>query len=156
VEAQWVDQRAHLRHLFSLHPEWTMHQLADAIGCSLSMVSTWRRRFAEADPDDVSVLFSRSRAPHHHPPRIDEPTGCATRLKGENVTPSSPGLASTHSIERRPLSTAQGCKDGTSSIIQRAECHNARIHVVADQNTNILEFYRQPFFRRRISPQKQL
>ncbi len=84
------------------------------------------------------------------------PTGCATRLKGENVAPSSPGLASTHSIERRPLSTAQGCKDVTGSIIQRAKCHNARIHVAADRNTNILKLYRHPFFRRRISPQKQL
>ncbi len=84
------------------------------------------------------------------------PTGCATRLKGENVAPSSPGLASTHRIERRPLSTAQGCKDVTGSIIQRAKCHNARIYVAADRNTNILELNRQPFFRRRISPQKQL
>lgn len=84
------------------------------------------------------------------------PTGCATRLKGENVAPSSPGLASTHRIERRPLGTAQGCKDVTGSIIQRAKCHNARIHVAADRNTNILKLYRHPFFRRRISPQKQL
>jgi type I restriction enzyme S subunit len=85
-----------------------------------------------------------------------DPTGCATRLKGENVASSSPGLASTHRIERRPLSTAQGCKDVTGSIIQRAKCHNARIYVAADRNTNILELNRQPFFRRRISPQKQL
>jgi hypothetical protein len=84
------------------------------------------------------------------------PTGCATRLKGENVAPYSPGLASPHSIERRPLSTAQGCKDVTGSIIQRAKCHNARIHVAADRNTNMLKLYRQPFFRRRIFPQKQL
>ncbi len=87
---------------------------------------------------------------------VDLPTGCATRLKGENVAPYSPGLASTHSIERRPLSTAQGCKDVTGSIIQRAKCHNARIHVAADRNTNMLELNRQPFFRRSISPQKQL
>ena len=73
------------------------------------------------------------------------PTGCATRLKGENVALYSPGLASTHSIERRPLSTAQGCKDVTGSIIQRAKCHNARIHVAADRNTNMLDLNRKQF-----------
>jgi Integrase core domain/Homeodomain-like domain len=72
MEALWVGQRAHLRHLLPLHPDWTTQQLADAVGCSPSMVCKWRRRFAQASPDDVSVLFSRSRAPHHHPPRIDE------------------------------------------------------------------------------------
>jgi hypothetical protein len=78
------------------------------------------------------------------------------RGKGGERGPFSPGLASTHSIERRPLSTAQGCKDVTSSIIQRAKCHDARIHVAADRNTNMLELNRQPFLRRSISPQNQL
>ena len=36
------------------------------------MVDKWKPRFAEADPHDVVVLFSRSRAPHHHPPRISD------------------------------------------------------------------------------------
>ena len=79
MEALWVSQRAHLRHLLHLHPDWTTQQVADAVGCSTSMVSKWRRRFAATVPFDVSVLFSRSRAPHHHPPRIDEPTRCATK-----------------------------------------------------------------------------
>jgi hypothetical protein len=90
------------------------------------------------------------------PSKVVLSTGCATSLKGENVAPSSPGLASPHSIERRPLSAAQRCKDVTGSIIQRAKCHNARIHVAADRNTNMLKLYRHPFFRRRISTQKQL
>lgn len=72
MEALWVGQRAHLRHLLHLHPDWTGQQLAEAVGCSRSMVYKWRRRFAATAPHDVSVLFSRSRAPHHHPPRIDE------------------------------------------------------------------------------------
>jgi hypothetical protein len=72
MEALWVGQRAHLRHLLHLHPDWTGQQLADAVGCSTSMVYKWRRRLAAAEPHDVTVLFSRSRAPHHHPPRIDE------------------------------------------------------------------------------------
>lgn len=72
MEALWVGQRAHLRHLLQLHPDWTGQQLADAVGCSLSMVYKWRRRFAAAESHDVTVLFSRSRAPHRHPTRIDE------------------------------------------------------------------------------------
>lgn len=70
MEALWVGQRAHLRHLLTQHPDWTGEQLADAVGCSSSMVSKWRRRFAAADPHDTSVLFSRSRAPHHPPARL--------------------------------------------------------------------------------------
>lgn len=71
MEALWVSQRAHLRHLLTLYPDWTCHQVADAVGCSTSMVSKWRRRFAQAAPDDVMVLFSRSRARHHPPPGLD-------------------------------------------------------------------------------------
>ena len=72
MEALWVGQRAHLRYLLQQHPDWTGQQLADAVGCSRSMVYKWRGRFAEAASDDTTILFSRSRAPHHHPPRIDE------------------------------------------------------------------------------------
>jgi hypothetical protein len=72
MEALWVGKLAHLRHLLQLHPDWTGQQVADAVGCSKSMVSKWHRRFATAEPGDVAVLFSRSRAPHHHPPRIDQ------------------------------------------------------------------------------------
>jgi transposase InsO family protein len=71
VEALWVGQRAHLRHLLTLHPDWTCQQVADAVNCSTSMVSKWRRRFAQADPKDVMVLFSHSRARHHPPPGLD-------------------------------------------------------------------------------------
>jgi len=72
MESQWVCQRAHLRALLSLHPDWSQQQLADAVGCSKSMVNTWKKRFAEADPRDVTILLSRSRAPHHHSPRLGE------------------------------------------------------------------------------------
>ena len=82
--------------------------------------------------------------------------GMPNEVEGGERGPYSPGLASTPSIERGPLSTAQGCKDVTGSIIQRAKCHNARIRVATDRNTNMLELNRQPFFRRSISPQKQL
>jgi hypothetical protein len=70
MEVDWVGKRAHLRHLLKEHPDWSQQQLADAVGCSKSTVSKWKRRFALADPADVGVLFSRSRAPHRHPPRL--------------------------------------------------------------------------------------
>jgi hypothetical protein len=57
MEAIWVGQRAHIRHLLQVHPDWTGQQIAQAVGCSTSMVSTWRQRFATADPNDVTVLF---------------------------------------------------------------------------------------------------
>ncbi len=71
MEALWVGQRAHLLHLLGLHPDWTLQQLADAVGCSKSMVSKWKRRFAQASEQDVAMFFSRSRARHHPPPRLD-------------------------------------------------------------------------------------
>lgn len=67
MEAQWVAQRAALRCLALHHPEWTYPQLAAAIGCSVSFVKKWLKRFREADPDDLQVLFSRSRARHTPP-----------------------------------------------------------------------------------------
>ncbi|GHO63433.1 hypothetical protein KSC_023250 [Ktedonobacter sp. SOSP1-52] len=74
MEVEYVGKRAHLFHLLQQHPEWTLQQSADAVGCSQSMVCTWRQRFREAKAQrtlDASIFFSRSRAPHHHPPRID-------------------------------------------------------------------------------------
>ncbi len=72
MEADWVCKRAHLRSLLQQHPDWSQPQLAAAVGCSKSTVNTWKQRFREADPHHVAVLFSRSRAPHHHPPGIAE------------------------------------------------------------------------------------
>lgn len=68
-------RRAHLFHLVQQHPEWTLQQDADAVGCSKSMVSTWQRRFREAQAQgklDASIFCSRSRAPHHRPPRMEQ------------------------------------------------------------------------------------
>jgi transposase InsO family protein len=71
MEAQWVAKRAMLRHLASLHPEWTRPQLAAALGASVSFVKKWLTRFRETDPNDLHVLFSRSRARHTPPPLPD-------------------------------------------------------------------------------------
>jgi len=71
MEAQWVAQRAALRCLVQQHPHWTQGQLASFLGCSVSFVKKWLHRFRAADPNDVGVLFSRSRARHTPPPPPD-------------------------------------------------------------------------------------
>lgn len=71
MEADRVARRGHLRFLLQLHPDWSQPQLADAVGCSQSTVSRRISRFAATEPDDQQVLFSRSRAPHHHRARTD-------------------------------------------------------------------------------------
>jgi len=71
MEAQWVTQRAMLRHLALQHPQWTRPQLAQACGASVSFVKKWLKRFGETDPNDLQVLFSRSRARHTPPPPPD-------------------------------------------------------------------------------------
>jgi Transposase, Mutator family/Homeodomain-like domain len=72
MEVDWVCKRAHLRSLLQQHADWSLQQLADAVGRSKSTVRRWKRRFAEGDPGNGTVLFSRPRAPHHHPARIAE------------------------------------------------------------------------------------
>jgi hypothetical protein len=52
-------------------PPRTQPQLAAAIGCSVSFVKKWLKRFRETDPNDLKVLFSRSRARHTPPPPPD-------------------------------------------------------------------------------------
>jgi len=71
MEAQWVAQRAMLRHLALQYPEWTRPQLAAAVGASVSFVKKWLKRFRETDPNDLHVLFSHSRARHTPPPPPD-------------------------------------------------------------------------------------
>lgn len=71
-EVDWICKRSHLRALLEQHPDWSERQLADAVGCSRSTVTRWKKRFAQAENNDVTVLFSHSRAPHHHPPRISD------------------------------------------------------------------------------------
>lgn len=72
MEVDWVCKRAHLRTLLHQHPGWSVQQLADAVGCSKSMVCKWKKRLTHANPRDASMLFSRSRAAHHHPPRVSK------------------------------------------------------------------------------------
>ena len=66
MESQWIVDRARLRQLHQQHPQWKQKRLAQQVGYSSTWVKKWLKRFAEADPDNDSVLFSRSRSPDHH------------------------------------------------------------------------------------------
>jgi len=67
VEAELIAKRAALRWFAEHHPNWTHQDLADALKMSRSWVSKWLRRLHQADPTDVLVLHSRSRARHTPP-----------------------------------------------------------------------------------------
>src|SRR5215472_16246762 len=68
MESEWFTQRAMLRWLSGQHPRWTQEELAAAVGRSRSWVAKWLARLKAADPHDLSVLHSRSRARHTPPP----------------------------------------------------------------------------------------
>lgn len=62
MEEEWMRDRALLRDLLEQTPQASPQELALAIGRSVSWVKKWRKRLAEGDPSDLSVLCSRSRA----------------------------------------------------------------------------------------------
>ncbi len=62
MEADWVAKRSLLRHLITRHPTWTTSDFAHCLGHSESWVKKWRKRFREADPDDLGILLGHSRA----------------------------------------------------------------------------------------------
>ncbi|HEY0737740.1 MAG TPA: helix-turn-helix domain-containing protein [Herpetosiphonaceae bacterium] len=68
MEEQWTADRAALRALLRTHPAWTLPQLAEHVGRSVSWVKKWRQRFHAAPPDDPPVVWSRSRA--RYPPPV--------------------------------------------------------------------------------------
>src|SRR5690349_13677810 len=70
MEAQWQADRAGLRTLLRTQPHWTLGDLAQAIGRSLSWVKKWVKRLRAAAAGDLAVLRSRSRARRHPPAPI--------------------------------------------------------------------------------------
>jgi transposase InsO family protein len=66
MEEEWMRDRAILRDLLEKTPQASPQQLALTIGRSVSWVKKWRKRLAEGNPGDPSVLCSYSRA-HHAP-----------------------------------------------------------------------------------------
>jgi hypothetical protein len=72
MDAQWVVDRRHLRSLHALRPDWTLQDLADAIGRSRSWVKKWLKRLRGAPPDDEEVLAGHSCARHTPPPGLSQ------------------------------------------------------------------------------------
>jgi hypothetical protein len=71
-EEEWVAKRASLRKLLKQHPELSNQQLSEQLDCSQDWVKKWKKRLKHSSEDDDTILFSRSRAPHHPPPRIPQ------------------------------------------------------------------------------------
>ena len=73
MEEQWFADRCRRRDLLQAHPAWSKQQLAAHLGRSIGWVKKWRRRLRDAAPQDETVLWRRSRARPHPPPRIGQP-----------------------------------------------------------------------------------
>src|SRR5260370_18179396 len=82
MEVDWVCKRAHLRAVLQLHPDWSQQQLADAVGCSKSMVSQWKKRFAQADPHPPRVAQEVVERLIAHAPRSSRKLAAYARPKG--------------------------------------------------------------------------
>src|SRR5919202_2042271 len=72
MEAELAADRASLRLALRDHPHWSVPQLAQHIGRSVSWVKKWRQRLRGAAPGDDAVLHSRSRARKHPPPALSQ------------------------------------------------------------------------------------
>jgi transposase InsO family protein len=70
MEAEWCADRANLRLVRRDHPTWSVPQLAQHLGRSVTWVKKWRRRLQAVPPDDEAVLHSQSRARKHPPPGV--------------------------------------------------------------------------------------
>ena len=112
MNAQWLVDRRRLGSLLGLHPDWTLQDLADAIGRSRSWVKKWLARLRQAAPDDQVVLQGHSSAPHTPPSRLsqvvverilamrDDPPGGLNRIPGPK--------AILYYLEQEATTTLQG------------------------------------------------
>jgi transposase InsO family protein len=87
LEADLIAKRAALRWLAQQHPEWTHHDLADALSMSSSWVSKWLQRIRQADPAEIMALHSRSRARHTPPASIASQSAVVQRILEMRVEP---------------------------------------------------------------------
>jgi hypothetical protein len=79
-EADLIAKRATLRWLAERHRTWTHQDLAAVLGMSRAWVSKWIHRLRQADPKDIMVLHSRSRARHTPPPAIASQVAVVQRV----------------------------------------------------------------------------
>ncbi len=132
-EADLIAKRAALRWLAKPHPQWTHQDLADALSMSRSWVSKWFQRLYQADPDDIMVLYSRSRARHTPPASIASQPAVVQRILQIRLAPPEnlqrvPGPeAILYSIHRDPTlqqaSVRLPCSQTTIwKILRQAGC----------------------------------
>ena len=70
METDWIRDRSHLWQLHLEHPSWGAKRLSRFTQRSLTWVKKWLRRLRHADPDDETVLHSRSRARKTSPKQV--------------------------------------------------------------------------------------
>jgi hypothetical protein len=70
MEAIWQADRAALRTLLRLHPDWTIQDFADTLHRSRGWIKKWRSRLRSAPDDDHTIICSRSRARIHPTPPV--------------------------------------------------------------------------------------
>jgi Homeodomain-like domain-containing protein len=87
TETQLIVERATLLWLSQRHPDWTQPELASYLGKSVDWVKKWLKRFREADPNDVTVLHSRSRARKTPPASIATPPEVVQRILEIRLSP---------------------------------------------------------------------
>lgn len=86
-EADWIAKRATLRWLAERHPTWTPQELAAALDMSRAWISKWLQRLRQADPQDIMVLHSRSRARHTPPASIASHPAVVQRILQMRLAP---------------------------------------------------------------------
>lgn len=94
MEEEWVRDRSRLPALMQEQPTGSVRQYAATLGRSRKWVQKWKKRFMMADPHDLQVLMSQSRArktqPEPYPPAViarilelrDEPPAAVPRRLG--------------------------------------------------------------------------
>jgi len=70
MNAHWVVDRRRLRDVLNLRPDWTLQDVADALGRARAWVKQWCRRLRQAAPGDARVLQGREGARRTPPPRL--------------------------------------------------------------------------------------
>jgi hypothetical protein len=72
METEWRIGRARLRELLQENGQACHGELAQQLGYSVAWVRKWRKRLAQAAPDDDQVLLGESHRPKHIPRRVRE------------------------------------------------------------------------------------
>src|SRR5579862_4257615 len=67
METEWRVARARLRDLLRENGQASHQELAEQLGYSVAWVRKWRKRLAQAPPDDEQVLYGQSHRPQHIP-----------------------------------------------------------------------------------------